>query len=187
MSEPRMRVSIVLPVYNGEGRVHQAITSCLLQTHCDIELVVVDDCSTDRTPEIVKSFDDPRIVYIRNVRNAGLPGALNIGFARTTGNYLTWTSDDNEYAPTAIAEMLRALRGSPEVDFVYADYTAYFESTGETERRKLPDELALDRTNTVQYRGVSAAGNWRWPDEHGPRRCIRARRCLLACAAHSSR
>ena len=149
MSEPRMRVSIVLPVYNGEGRVHQAITSCLLQTHRDIELVVVDDCSTDRTPEIVKSFDDPRIVYIRNVRNAGLPGALNIGFARTTGNYLTWTSDDNEYAPTAIAEMLRALRGSPEVDFVYADYTAYFESTGETERRKLPDELALDRTNTV--------------------------------------
>jgi glycosyltransferase involved in cell wall biosynthesis len=149
MSETAMRVSIVLPVYNGEARVRQAIASCLQQTYEEIELVVVDDCSTDRTPEVVKSFNDPRIVYIRNRRNAGLPRALNIGFASASGDYLTWTSDDNEYAPTAIAEMLRALQESPQADFVYADYTAQFESTGETELRKLPDEPALDRANTI--------------------------------------
>jgi len=50
-----------------------------------------------------------------------LPRGLNIGFARTTGQYLSWTSDDNEYAPTAIEEMLRALRDSPDGEFVYAD------------------------------------------------------------------
>ncbi len=149
MTEASPKVSIVLPTYNGERYLRGAIESCLGQTHRNLELVLVDDCSTDRTPEVIKSFTDPRIIYIRNQRNQGLPRGLNIGFARTTGEYLSWTSDDNEYAPTAIEEMLRALRASPDTDFVYADFTAIFESTGEAESRKLPDEPALKQTNTI--------------------------------------
>jgi len=121
MTESSPKVSIVLPTYNGERYLRRAIESCLEQTHQNIELVVVDDCSTDSTPEIIQSFADPRLVYLRNQRNQGLPRGLNIGFARTTGQYLSWTSDDNEYAPTAIEEMLRALRDSPDGEFVYAD------------------------------------------------------------------
>ena len=149
MTEHSSRVSIVLPTYNGEQHLARAIGSCLRQTHRNIELVVVDDCSTDRTNQIVRSFDDPRLVYVRNERNQGLPRALNIGFAKTTGEFLTWTSDDNEYAPTAIEEMLGLLRKSPGIDFVYADYTAHFESAQKTELRQLPDEPQLRRTNTV--------------------------------------
>ena len=149
MTESSPKVSIVLPTYNGERYLQRAIESCLEQTHQNIELVVVDDCSTDSTPDIVKSFTDPRLMYLRNQRNQGLPRGLNIGFARTTGQYLSWTSDDNEYAPTAIEEMLRALRDSPDAEFVYADYTALYESTGEIEARKLPDPPLLTQMNNT--------------------------------------
>ena len=149
MTESSPKVSIVLPTYNGERYLQRAIESCLGQTHQNIELVVVDDCSTDSTPEIIQSFADPRLVYLRNQRNQGLPRGLNIGFARTTGQYLSWTSDDNEYAPTAIEEMLRALRDSPDAEFVYADLTALHESNGKTEARKLPEPPLLKQENTI--------------------------------------
>ena len=56
MTESSPKVSIVLPTYNGERYLQRAIESCLEQTHQNIELVVVDDCSTDSTPEIIQSF-----------------------------------------------------------------------------------------------------------------------------------
>ena len=149
MAESEPRISIVLPVYNGERHLHQAIASCLRQSHRNIELVVVDDCSTDSTPDIVKTFDDERLVYLRNECNQGLPRSLNIGFAKTSGEYLTWTSDDNEYAPTALEAMLRFLSESPGVDFVYADMTAHDEIACKTWLKTFPDEPVFERFNSV--------------------------------------
>ncbi len=121
MTTANPKISIVLPTYNGSKYIRQAIESCLNQTYRHIELVVVDDCSTDNTPEIIRSFTDHRIKYIRNEKNQRLPRSLNIGFAAATGDYLTWTSDDNQYLPAALEEMLRFLESRPDVDFVYTD------------------------------------------------------------------
>lgn len=142
-------VSIVLPTFNGERYLRQAVESCLGQSYRNIELIIVDDCSVDRTPEIIKSYTDPRIVVIRNRRNKGLPRSLNIGFSKASGDYLTWTSDDNEYKVTAIAEMLQFLQSAPAVDFVCADLTEYYEGSNEERYRSIPDELDLRESNMV--------------------------------------
>jgi hypothetical protein len=122
--DPAARVSIVLPVFNGERYLRQAIRSCLDQTHTALELVVVDDCSTDATPAIVAEYAraDARILSVRNETNLRLPGALNVGFGHATGDLLSWTSHDNYYAPDAIERLVRYLDTWPDVDFVYASY-----------------------------------------------------------------
>ena len=102
ISNNNPKVSIVLPTYNGARYLKSSVESCLNQTHKNIELVIVDDCSTDETPDIVRSYNDPRIRYVRNETNQRLPRSLNIGFALATGDYLTWTSDDNEFLPHSI-------------------------------------------------------------------------------------
>lgn len=114
-------VSIVLPTYNRAGLLGHAIRSVLAQTHRELELIVVDDNSKDETPEVVRSFDDARIRYVRNERNLKLPGALNKGFALAQGQFLTWTSDDNLYAPEAVERMVSLLRAD-HCDLVFADY-----------------------------------------------------------------
>ena len=131
MDSEENKVSIVLPTFNGEKYLRQSLESCLQQTHRNIELLIVDDCSTDRTQNIISSYDDKRLISIRHDRNRGLPHSLNSGFAAATGNYLTWTSDDNYYVPTAIEHMLGFLK-KKKASFVYADY-CYF-----TDDKNLP-------------------------------------------------
>jgi glycosyltransferase involved in cell wall biosynthesis len=116
-------VSIVLPTYNGSRYVAQSIQSCIDQTHRNWELLVVDDCSTDETPAIIDRFvrQDPRIVSVRHEKNRRLPGSLNTGFARSKGQYLTWTSDDNLYEPEALELMVRYLNENPSAGMVYCD------------------------------------------------------------------
>ena len=118
-------VSIVLPVYNGEKYLSEAIESVVNQTHGNWELIIVDDCSTDRTPEIIQSFveKDIRIVSVKNEENLKLPRSLNRGFSLAKGEFFAWTSDDNTYRPEAIERMLGRLLEKPLVDLVYTECT----------------------------------------------------------------
>ena len=122
--EAPVKVSIVLPTYNGAKYLRQSIDSCLNQTYKNIELIIVDDASMDETPDIIKSYQDERIKYIRHDKNKCLPHALNTGFTMVTGEYLTWTSDDNYYAEDAIESMVALLQINKTIDFVYANYYA---------------------------------------------------------------
>jgi len=120
--DPSVKVSIVLPTYNGSRYLRQSVESCLSQTFRNIELIIVDDGSVEDIRSLITSrFDDPRIKFVRHEKNQGLPAALNTGFRNATGDYLTWTSDDNYYAETAIEKMARFLQTYPDVDFVYAE------------------------------------------------------------------
>ncbi len=149
MKEPLSRVSIILPIYNGGEHSRTSIESCLRQTYPEIELVIVDDGSSDETPDIIRSYDDPRITAIRHKKNRGLPVALNTGFAHATGAYLTWTSHDNEYLPEAIAEMVRVLENDPEIGLVYTDVWLRSLETGKKVLRRSPDRLDLDVRNEL--------------------------------------
>lgn len=115
-------VSIVLPVYNGEQFLRQSIDSIIAQTFQDWELLILDDCSTDSSPDIAREYagSDQRIHYYRNEQNLRLPGNLNKGFSLARGDYLTWTSDDNLYRPTALEKMVRALQEQPSAHLVFA-------------------------------------------------------------------
>ena len=122
MSDRPPEVSIVLPTHNGAKYIRQSIDSCLSQSYRDIELIIVDDCSDDDTPAIIASYRDERIKYIRHKEKQGVAAALNSGFSKARGKYLTWTSDDNFYSPVAIEVLARALESRRKVDFVYADF-----------------------------------------------------------------
>ena len=143
------KVSIVLPVYNGEKHLKRAIETCLDQTYRNIELIIVDDCSTDNSPLIIKSYDDPRIKSIRHSRNKMLPGALNTGFACSSGHYLTWTSHDNEYLPAALETMVASLKSHGGSCMVYADYWVENEASSGKTLRSLQSPLRLEVDNGV--------------------------------------
>lgn len=149
MTTSSPKISIILPTYNGASKyLRQSIESCLNQTYQNIELVIVDDCSKDNTAEVIQSFTDPRIKYIRNKTNQRLPRSLNIGFAAATGEFMTWTSDDNEFLPNAIEEMYVYLKNNPGIGFVYADMIVRYFETGAEETRKFSD-LNLEKENNV--------------------------------------
>jgi glycosyltransferase involved in cell wall biosynthesis len=146
-------VSIVLPTYKRAHVLPHAIRSVLDQTYRNLELIVVDDNSPDTTSDVVASFVDPRIRYVRNNPNLKLPRALNRGFSLSRGKYLTWTSDDNLYGETAIGTMVDALRDA-KCDFVYADYYAFtdVDAAGRpraSHHHRLPQMLQLERGNHI--------------------------------------
>jgi len=140
------KVSIVLPTYNGTKYLAQSIQSCLGQCYRNLEVIVVDDGSGEEVSRIVAGFDDPRLVYVRHDVNRGLPAALNTGFSIATGAFLTWTSDDNYYAPDAIGRLARFLRRHPSVSFVYTSMFIVNELSNERPWRVRhplpPDDLA---------------------------------------------
>lgn len=112
------KISVVLPTFNGERWLADAIQSVLVQSEVDWELIVVDDFSSDASYEIANSFAlrDPRIRIIRNASNKKLPASLNIGFSQARGKYFSWTSDDNLYKPDALDVMMRFLEVHPDID-----------------------------------------------------------------------
>lgn len=116
------KVSIVLPVYNGEEFLAQSIESVINQTYKDWELIIVNDCSTDSSLEIAKKYaqKDRRITIINNETNKKIAESLNTGFRKAKGEYYTWTSDDNEYYPQAIEKMVDFLENNRAYGMVHA-------------------------------------------------------------------
>ena len=115
-------ISIILPVYNGEDYLASAIDSVLQQTYQHFELIIVDDCSTDKCGEIAQSYANAyaNIVYLRNEINLKLPASLNRGFKQAQGKYWTWTSCDNLYAANALEKMLAVIAADEKIGLVYA-------------------------------------------------------------------
>ena len=145
------QVSIVVPTFNRAAFLRGAIEDCLAQTHRDLELIVVDDGSTDATAEVSRGFDDPRLTVLRHERNRGLPEALNTGFRQAHGAYLTWTGDDDRFAPDAIEEMLAFLESHPQVAFVYADYWVIDAAGTVLDEVHVEPPSALAQGNCVGY------------------------------------
>jgi glycosyltransferase involved in cell wall biosynthesis len=146
-------VSVVLPTYKRAHVLPIAIRSVLAQTFTNLELIVVDDNSPDATRDVVASFADPRIRYVRNDPNLKLPRALNRGFSLSRGRYLTWTSDDNLYGADAIRRMVDAIERD-QCDFVYADYYQFTDLDVDGEplaarHQKLPHKVQLERGNHI--------------------------------------
>lgn len=114
-------ISIVLPIYNGEKYMRQSIESVIGQSYSNWELLILDDGSTDNTAAIALEYEakDSRIHYYKNPQNMRLPRTLNRGFSLAKGTYLTWTSDDNLYYPTALEKMYVALK-EQEREFAFA-------------------------------------------------------------------
>lgn len=122
---PEPVLSVILPTYNGSKFIRTSVDSCLRQSFTDFELIIVNDCSSDNTADIIEEYarQDSRVKIIHNLINKKLPQSLNTGFAAAKGKYFTWTSDDNYYAPNALQTMFDAIEKNEGADLVYTDYT----------------------------------------------------------------
>jgi glycosyltransferase involved in cell wall biosynthesis len=114
----RPAVSVIMPVYNVEAYVGDAIRSVLVQTFSNIELIVVDDGGADGSMAICRSFDDPRIRIVIQ-RNRGLAGARNTGIAQARGRYIALLDSDDLWEPGKLAIHVTHLDAHPDVGASY--------------------------------------------------------------------
>ncbi len=144
-------MSIVLPTHNGARFLRQTLDSCLAQTFGDWELIVVDDCSADGTPQILADYTrrDRRIRSIRHRENLGLPRSLNAGFDEARGRYFTWISDDNRFRRSALQTMIEVLDHRPDVDVVYSNYSVIDAAGSPVALRRVSRVDELGYTNCV--------------------------------------
>lgn len=136
-------VSIVLPTFNGQKYIREALDSITQQSYKNFELIIVDDCSRDETPRIIQEYakKDSRIRIITNEVNQKLPKSLNIGFSKCIGDYFTWTSDDNLYHRDAIKKMVEYLEIHKNSNFVYTREEFIDENGKVIGKREIPNDM----------------------------------------------
>ncbi|MEK7148022.1 MAG: glycosyltransferase [Patescibacteria group bacterium] len=111
-------ISVIMPVLNGEKYLAQAIESILNQTVTDFEFIIINDGSTDNTEKIIKSFNDPRIVYLDNGKNLGLATSFNIGIDAARGKYIARMDADDVSMPERFSRQLSFLERKPHIGIV---------------------------------------------------------------------
>ena len=115
------KVSIIMPAYNCEKYIADSIKSVLSQTYTNWELIIVDDCSTDKTAEIVKSFNDERIVLLYNQSNLGAAVTRNIAIAKASGQWIAFLDSDDLWENKKLETQLSFMKKNDYV-FTYTDY-----------------------------------------------------------------
>lgn len=108
-------VTVLMPVYNSERHLREAVESILSQTFTDFEFLIVDDGSADRSIEIVESYDDPRIVLIKNTTNRGTVHVLNQGINAAKGRYIARMDSDDISLPHRLEKQVRFMEANPAV------------------------------------------------------------------------
>jgi glycosyltransferase involved in cell wall biosynthesis len=136
--------SVVMPVYNRERYVREAIESVLAQDDADFELVVVDDGSTDRSVEIIRSIQDPRIRLLHNDHGGGA-SARNKGLSAARGEFVVWIDSDDRQAKGALSALRRSIVENPGSDVFYGDLEIFDD--------RFPGQV--HRTRYADYQGKS--------------------------------
>lgn len=126
---PSPLVSVVIPLYNSAATVRATLDSVLAQTYPQLEILVVDDGSTDAGPSICRSYDDPRIRLIQQA-NRGLAGARNTGIRHATGSILAFVDSDDLWMPEKIERHVQHLTSRPAVGVSYS-CSAFIDAGGQ--------------------------------------------------------
>ncbi|MCE2469889.1 MAG: glycosyltransferase family 2 protein [Dehalococcoidia bacterium] len=158
--EPSPKVSVIIPTYNRAGLLPRAVNSVLAQSFQDFELLIVDDCSADDTPQVIAAFADPRIRALRHEMNRGLSAALNTGIANARGEFVAFLDDDDEFTPDSLADRLAALEASPpETAMAYGWCDRVDEASGEV---IVSHRFTLEGAEAFEFslRGSALGGDW---------------------------
>lgn len=113
------KVSVVIPTYNRAELLKKAVESLLSQSHQNIEIVIVDDCSTDHTSEVIGEMKDHRIQYIKHPANKGGAAARNTGIAHAAGDYIGFLDSDDQWLPKKLEKQLEVFRKNSNIGVVY--------------------------------------------------------------------
>lgn len=112
------QLTVLMPVYNAQKYIAQAIESILNQSFTDFEFIIIDDCSTDKTASIIKTYDDIRIRFFTNERNLGISATLNKGIILATANYIARMDADDISYPQRLEMQFNYLKSNPSCGFV---------------------------------------------------------------------
>jgi len=123
------RVSVFIPVHNRERYVRVAINSILAQSYPGFELIVVDDGSTDATPDVLAAYDDPRLRVERHATNLGIPSARNRGLALARGEFIALLDSDDHAYPRRLARQVEFLDAHPDITQV-GSWCSFMDSNG---------------------------------------------------------
>ena len=108
-----MKLSVIIPTYNGERTIERAIKSVLKQSYCEKEILVCDDCSTDNTVEIALKYNCK--VYINEHRTGGPNAGRNVGIKNAKGHYIAFLDQDDEWLPDKLK-----IQFDEKSDFTYS-------------------------------------------------------------------
>ena len=120
----RMDISVVIPAYNREKTIRTAIQSVLNQTVLPQKIIIIDDCSTDRTVEIVREFcaENQNLCLLEQKKNFGAQAARNRGIQEAKTEWIAFLDSDDEWLPNKLELQKRAIEKNPEYDIYYGDY-----------------------------------------------------------------
>ena len=124
------KISVIMPVYNGEKYLREAIDSILNQTLSDFEFIIINDASTDKTEEIINSYNDSRIKHLKNGTNLGVAGSLNRGLDDATGEYIARMDADDISLPMRFEKQVEFLDKNDDIAVCGCE-TMIFGSVGE--------------------------------------------------------
>lgn len=156
------KVSVIIPTYNRSELLKKAVKSLENQSHQNLEIIIIDDFSTDDTAEVVEKMADDRIIYLKHSMNKGGSEARNTGIKRATGDYIGFLDSDDQWLPEKLEKQLKQFEGKPNVGVIYTGVQVVDENNQPT-RKIIPkfrgDILAklfefnhIDTTSSVLVR-----------------------------------
>ncbi|MBO6186449.1 MAG: glycosyltransferase [Chryseobacterium sp.] len=124
-------ISVLMPIYNGEKYLKESIDSILGQTYENFELLFINDASTDASENIILSYHDSRIVYVKNEQNLGLIKTLNKGLDLAKGEFIARMDQDDIALPTRFQKQIDIFHKNPEIGVCGTWFTSFGESIQE--------------------------------------------------------
>ena len=153
------KISVLTPAYNAEKYIEEAIESILNQTFTDFEFIIIDDCSTDKTWEIIQKYKekDKRIVAIKNEKNLGIAGNRNRLKKLAKGKYVVWQDADDISMPDRLKHQYEFMEANEQVG-ICGGWLEFFNDKGQSSVRKYKEKDEDLRKNIFKFSPVAQPG-----------------------------
>lgn len=149
------KISVIMPLYNGEKYLKEAIDSILHQTYADFELLLIDDASSDNTENVIRSYNDNRIVYIKNEENLGLIKTLNKGLNFAKGEFIARMDQDDIADVTRFKKQINLFEKNPDLGVCGTWFTCF----GDQIKERVLDHPENDEDIKISLLGRSTLGH----------------------------
>lgn len=125
---PQVKVSVIIPTHNRANKLFYSVNSVLLQSYNNYEVLIIDDCSTDNTKDVVKQLQDEypgKIIYYKLEKNSGPAKARNFGVGKAIGKYIAFHDDDDEWYPDKLEIQMKKMLQDNSIDLTFGQMTRY--------------------------------------------------------------
>lgn len=156
MNNKDLLVSVIMPAYNAEKFIGESIESILNQTFKDFEFIILDDCSADKTWEIIQEYakKDERIVAVKNEKNLNIALNRNKGVEMSKGEYVVWQDADDISKPERIEKLVNYMESHPEVGICGSNFEGFYGDVTLGVREFISEDDVL-RSNIFKFSPVS--------------------------------